>query len=149
MTDIAKKMMDLALLRSILNPTNHNDRITFNENPLSMQLLSSLSNASPRSSELRFWNWKLMKKEPPIHQKLAINIPDNISRTARSITDTTIKIYLNKSQRRGLLGNVDRSPDRYRNSMGVPRIRDRKKHNSVEVVILHSHEHCSLKNSMS
>lgn len=61
--DIMKERVDLALLRPVLNPSNNNGRISLNENPLNMQLLASLGDAYPCSSELSFWNQRLMKKE--------------------------------------------------------------------------------------
>lgn len=49
--------VDLSLLKPVMNPSNDNDGISLDENPLDMQLLYGLNDAHQRSnSELSIWN---------------------------------------------------------------------------------------------
>lgn len=52
--DVLKNWMDLEMLCPISDPTDDYSRITFNNNPLHLQLLSSIDNTYPSNSELCF-----------------------------------------------------------------------------------------------
>lgn len=81
----------------------------------------------------------LKNLEPPTASSLLSGILDDIPSTIHSIPNTTIKIYLDKFQRWGLLENKKNPPGHYCGSMEVSRIHTIKGHTSnIEMIKLSS-----------
>lgn len=87
-----------------------------------MQLLSSSDNTHLHSSEFSFWNRRLMKKGVSRCQQLALSIMENKPSIVQSISNTDIKVYLDKAQMRGLLRDVYSPPSYSQGSMEVLKI---------------------------
>lgn len=71
--------MGIIITRPVMNLCNHNRRVTLNNNHVSIQILDSSDDASPRISEFCFWDRWVMKKNFLGCKKPSVFIPNDIS----------------------------------------------------------------------
>ena len=103
--DILDKRMNLELLGISLNPRNNDSRVTLQEDPLCVKLLSSKGHVGSSGVKLRHQNQRLEKVRSTSHHKSPIRAIDDEDRSVPLISDTVIKVNLDKLWKRGLSGN--------------------------------------------